>query len=43
MVRDLGYYVEEFGFIPNGISLNILGQRRETDSSFRETVLVTST
>lgn len=42
-MRDLGYYAEEFGFTPNGISLNILGQRRETDSSFRKTVLVTLT
>lgn len=29
MLRDLLYYAEEFGFIPNGISLNILEQRKE--------------
>lgn len=43
MMGDLVYYTEEFGFIPNKISLNILEHRKEVDSSIRKTILVTST
>lgn len=42
MVKDLVCYAEEFGFVPNGIGLNILKQRKEIHSSFRR-ILVTST
>lgn len=40
--EDLVCYAEEFGFVPNGIGLNILKQRKEIHSSFRR-ILVTST
>lgn len=41
-MKDLVCYAEEFGFVPNGIGLNILEQRKEIHSSFRR-ILVTST
>lgn len=42
MVKHLVCYAEEFGFVSNGIGLNILEQRKEIHSSFRR-ILVTST